>query len=330
MGVWRPGSGDVILTGPMAQDAFLARGTSLMAEGLRLRDVEVEVIDGELRYSGLFRSGAGENLVTPPMPMALFLQTRDQMAADGLELRDMERVGGGTDNSFVGVWHSGDDLAEITAPRPFGQHFMLAQAQLNAGLRTLDFELQRVAAAPGGGRGPDDAPPELPQNPAHVQFVDGLTLRLEFTQIDDQLFTLELPLDALPDWLPEGDDGPVLPDGHCGLLITKADSIFWQVPGDPDVDTPPFLAIPDVFSLGDDFFLGGIQFAGPIGACTGTDKAWDFPFPFTTSGPFEPLPNMSLVVQIRQNGNSASSPTQRLNRKPSTPKSCSRTTARRS
>ena len=303
IGVWRPGSGEEILTGPMREDAFLSRGESLINdESLHLRDVEIEVIDGELFYSGLFRSGAGLNAITTPMPLDQLLQEQDALLEDGLELLDMERVGGGAENSFVGVWRSGDDPAEITSPRSFGQQFVLAQSQFNAGRRTLDFELQRIATPQGGDGGGGVAPPPLPSNPDHVQFVGGHRLRLEFTHIDDQPFTLELPIGLLPDWLPEGPDGPVLPDTHCGLVIRKADRIFWQVPGDPDVDTPPFLAIPSVFALGDEFFLGGVQFSGPIGGCTGTQKHWDFPFPFTTSGPFEPLPNMSLVIEIRQNG----------------------------
>jgi hypothetical protein len=289
----------------MQQDAFFARGERFIVDGLRLRDVEVEEIDGTLFYSGLFRSGAGLNSITPPMRKAQFLRRQEIMLARGQELRDMERVGGGRANRFVGVWASGDDAAEITAPRSFGQQFALAQSQFNAGRRTLDFELQRIASPPGGdgdGRSVDpDAPPEMPTNQRHVGITDGNILRLQFTQVDDQPFTLELPRDALPDWLPHTNSGdPILPDAHCGLHIRRADSIFWQIPGDPEVTTPPFNAVPDVAALGDEAFLGGVHFAGPMGACTGSQKPWVFPSPFTSSGPFVPLPNMSLVVQLRQ------------------------------
>jgi len=295
--VWRPGSGRQLVTGPMEQAAFFARGESLTNDGLRLVDVEVERVSGTTLYTGLFRAGAGLNVLTEPTPFGAFQAALPARRDQGLELVDVERMPDG--NRVVGVFRSGDSLADLTVPMPFGAYFAEAQDRFNDDQRTRDFELFRVTQQPPGPDPIPDVLPPFPATPAHIEFTDGFILRLEFTQIDDQLFTLTLPLDALPDWLPRDTEGtPLLPDTHCGLTIRKAQSLFWQVPGDPEVDSGIFNAVPDVSDLGSEPFLGGVHFAGPIGGCAGTQKKWAFPSPFTSDTPFEPLPNMSLVVQL--------------------------------
>ena len=212
--VFRSGSGDQRITGPMEQAAFMARGEAMVNEGLRLIDVEVEKIDGTLHYTGVFRAGSGSNIFTTPMSLGAFRGSLEDRLAQGLELVDMERVP--ESQQVVAVFRSGDSLAELTSPRAFGSHFVLSNQQFIGGLRTRDFELFPVASPSSGGGGGStdpDIPPALPTNPSHISFTSNQTLRVEFTQIDDELFRIELPLDALPDWLPQTEDGtPVLPD----------------------------------------------------------------------------------------------------------------------
>lgn len=299
IGAWRPGTGEQLLTAPMAQNAFHARGTRLTQDGMRLVDVEVERVGGRLMYSGLFRSGSGGNILTPPMPLAELRASLAGRRNQGLELVDMERTGSG--QTVVGLFRSGDALAEITSARRFNAQFALAQSQFNDRKRAISFELVSVATpGPGSGGADSDQPPPLPDNPAHVAFTNGQILRLELQeQVNEVPFRLTLPSSALPDWLPRQADGtPILPDDVCGLRIRRADAIFWQVPGDSQVTTPPFNAVADVSDLGTEFHLGGVHFAGPMLGCANTQKPWVFPFPFTTQGPFMPLPNMSLAVQL--------------------------------
>ena len=304
LAVFRSGSGDQIITRPMEEDAFVARGETLTAQDFRLRDVEVEEVDGRILYSGLYRKGAGLNVFTRPMSLNAFRAGLPARLAEGLELIDMERIG--DSQQVVGVFRSGDSPIQITSPRSFAQHFILAGQQFNAGLRTRDFEFLSVETPQDDGNGVSvdpDNPPELPKNPSHVSFTDSLRLRIEFTQVGDVPCTLELPLAALPDWLPQDQDGtPILPDDHCGLLLRRADSIFWQIPGDPQFTDQVFNAVPDVEALGSEGFLGGVDFAGPIGGCTGTQKDWSFPNPFTTQDKIVPLPDMSLVVEFQPGG----------------------------
>lgn len=299
--VFRPGSGEQTINRPMEFDAFLARGERMVNQGMHLRDVEVEKIDGRLLYTGLFRSGAGLNVFTGPVSLGAFRASLQGRLDAGLELIDMERIE--DSQQVVGVFRSGDSLAQITTPRSFGQHFVLAGQQFNAGLRTRDFELLPVSTPTGGGGGSTDPdnPPPMPENPSHVSFTDTLRLRIQFTQIDDEPFQIELPRSALPGWLPQTEDGtPVLPDDYCGLLVIEADSISWQVGGVSPFTNQVFTSVPSVPALGSNFFLGGVQFSGPMGGCTGTQKKWSFPHPFSTDPIFDPLPNMSLVIELRQ------------------------------
>jgi len=160
LGVWRPGTGEQVLTAPMSQQAFVARGQQFVQQGMRLRDVEVENRDGRLMYSGLFRSGAGLNLLTPPMSMAQFRDALAARRADGQELLDFETIEG-TPN-VVGVFRSGDALAEITGSRDFTAQFALAQSKFNDGRRTRDFELTVIETPEAGGGATD------PDNPARL------------------------------------------------------------------------------------------------------------------------------------------------------------------
>ena len=144
IGVWRNGTGNQTLTGPMEQDAFFARGESLTADGLRLIDVEVEIVNGTLLYHGLFRTGTGDNFLTAPLRPRPFREMRDEQVAAGRELVDMEWVPIGPRGQFVGVWSSGPGKSRISNPRSFGDHFVFSQAQFNDEKHAADFELRVI------------------------------------------------------------------------------------------------------------------------------------------------------------------------------------------
>lgn len=150
VGIWINGTGDEVLTGPMQQDAFFARGEQETQAGKRLKDVEVEVRNGTLLYSGLFQTGTGSNFLTAPLPRGAFTAKRDEMVARGLELTDVERVTIDGTDKFVGVWSSGGGESRLSVPRDFGSYFAFAQSQFNAGKHTEDFELQRIVSGPNG------------------------------------------------------------------------------------------------------------------------------------------------------------------------------------
>ena len=320
VGVWRPGTGRDLVTGPLQEDAFLSRGAALTQQGLRLIDVEAERIDGELLYTGLWRDGSGSNLFTTPRPPAAFRNTRNQMLSMGLELVDVERIGGPVNPRFVGVFSSGDGESQLSRPRNLNNFKTFGLAHAQDGFRTHDMEMF-VVGSPDSG---DDDPPSpsgpgatgssLPDLPPWIQLSNNLNVVIDFgvmieTEDGHEVPLMTIPISALPSYLPRKNDEQdiVFPDTFCGMNIKNLGSISWQVGADI-IDTHPFNHVPDVAQINlnpdfgnQNFLLGGIEFSGPIGGCEGSNHGWDFPHPITQTGPFAPLPKMKLVLGLMAN-----------------------------
>ena len=312
--VWRPGTGDELLTGPMEQDAFLARGKALVSRGMRLDDVEVEVVDSRLLYSGLFHSGTGSNLLTPPQAPGTFLKTRDAMHAKGLELRDFERVIIGGQVRYVGLWVGGHGESELSQPRDF-EHFVAFGEQETAhGLRTRDIETYVVPSPQikppgggtvppggggGGGRGGTVAGlPSLPPwlNITHHEF----RVVVDFTTMIDNHPRMSLPYELLPNYLPLDANGDyVIPNNFCGLRIKHPDEVIWET-GQGQLETNfPYLHITS-WDTGDlqTWYQAGIELTGPIGACAEENKPWQFKYPITSNSTGGPPPARRLTIQV--------------------------------
>ena len=317
VGVWRSGPGSERLTGPMELDAFIARGENLVAQGLRLWDVETEVVNGTRLYHGLFRSGAGSNQFVGPQSRNAFRVTRNQMVANGMELRDIERITVNGNQRFISVWSSGDGESRFSLPRSFPDFFVFAQDQFNDGRRAFDLELRVIAdeddGGGGGGGGGGGAGPspvnDLPPNPRYISFVSGDIFRIDWSVSIDGMPRIEIPIDYLPDYLPTRDGEPLLPtSGVCGFLLFDTDNAFWQVPGDPSFSQAPFNELPN---MPQEDQLGGLDFWGPVLGCEGTQQQWHFPLPLTTHDTFNPqnVANLSLAIQFGvapgQNGQGA-------------------------
>jgi Polyglycine hydrolase-like, structural repeat len=166
LGVWADGAVDQVLTGPMEQAAFFARGEQETQAGKRLVDVELFRSQGTLLYNGLFQTGSGSNFLTAPLTRDDFTEERDRLVAEGLELVDFERIATPDGDRFVGVWASGDGESRISRPREFAPYFIFAQSQFNDGKHTEDFELRPIVMQAGGDE-PD--PPDLnPADPSSV------------------------------------------------------------------------------------------------------------------------------------------------------------------
>jgi hypothetical protein len=310
LGVWRNGTGEEILTGRLQEDAFIARGETLTAQGLRLMDVEVERINGTLFYTGLFRTGTGSNFFTAPRSRIAFRELRNVMVSNGLELIDVETVRFNGRRNFVGVWASGDGASRISRRRSFGEFFIFAQSQFNDGKRTEDIELAVLVTPdnpdPDPDPGPNPTPVPLPDNPNTVSLVGGNIFTLDFNLNDSGEVGLEIPSALLPDWLPRPDGDILLPDAPCGFNMRNAFNILWQVPGNDAVEQDPFNSTEDEAneSLTVDQTLSGVEFGGPVLGCAGQQVNWEFEDVFLDPDPvFEPLPNMRLVIQMEQGEN---------------------------
>jgi len=312
IGVWQSGTGKERLTRPLEKKAFFSMGERLTANGLRLVDVEVERVNGRTLYSGLFRSGTGSNLITAPLRRPQFIAKRAEMVGKSLELVDVERIRIGGAARFVGVWSSGSGKSRLSVPRKLKKFLKFGANQTAAGFRTQDVEIvhnahpvnpstSSVGSTGGSGNGATTA--DLPNLPQWIQLSGSNNTRLvlDFGTIINGQPRLTLPVKFLPDFLPQNDDGAiVVPDNFCGIRVVKAGGFQWQKNGATITDFP-YNNVENVANLpGEQDFLGGIDFTGPIGQCAKKNKPWQFFQPITQNGGDSPVPGMKLVIEMRQ------------------------------
>lgn len=219
------------------------------------------------------------------------------------------------------VRSSCDLVQNATAPRNVSVSNGAILRVTNGSVLTIDFTRfnlkvannSRVLIAPrgkirsiqrnfpgGNGSGGSGGSEKLPETPRWIQLSDNPFLIIDFGLIIEGQPRITLPIDFLPDYLPRQDDNLVIPDNFCGFNVRKADSFFWQTQDNQVVASFPYNAVENVERLGNNEFLGGIQFTGPIGKCAGTDKPWQFFQPLTQTGRDSPIPGLKLIIQLSQ------------------------------
>jgi len=292
-----PGTGTQRMGRPLPIDKFLERKDLHRMLGLELHDVEVVRLNGQIRFIGLYRSDSPPSAFTGFRPRRNFVELRDRLVSEGWELFDVERTRNADgDNVYFALWREGEGASVLSRFRRAGAQFTFSLQQQSAGRQAVDFELRATNATADNTQvtETETEEPRLPPNPSYLTLTDDTDMRIQFTQVGDVPFTMEIPRRWLPDWLPEQDGEVLLPDTFCALSIRHADSINWQVPGNSSVNEPPFQSTGDV---PEQLALGGIRFGGPMGACAGTQTPWEFRAPFTSgTEPFIPLENLSLVI----------------------------------
>lgn len=315
LSVWRPGTGDQMLTGPMQEDAFLARGQRLVEdEGMRLVDVEVERRQGVLLYHGLFRTGTGGNRITTPLRRQEFRARREEMRALGLELVDLERIRQNGQTRFVGVWASGDGEGQISLPRSFEDFVEFGQAHTADGFRTRDIEL-RVQRdnpdpnPPGEQEDPidpddDQSDPPPPQVlPAWLSIPSRgnptVELRLGTQANTEEGYHITIHSSLLPDTLPlDTEFNPIIPLDFCGLRVFHPSSSFWENSDGVLVEDGTHLRIPSYADAElEPFALMGVAFEGPIGGCEDDGPPWEILFPLANT-PNDPAgQSLRLIIE---------------------------------
>jgi hypothetical protein len=186
--------------------------------------------------------------------------------------------------------------------RALPAYLSFAAAQEGAGQQAIDFEI-KPRRDPNNP--PDDMPipdddgprPGIPL-PEYITVTSGpgnQRFRLEWTNDSDNPLHIEIPLAWLPDEVITDDGDIVFPQDFCQMTIRHADAYFWQTLDATPVDDAFFHSDPDV---SESVALEGVHFEGPFGGCLNTQTPWLFEFPLTSeNGAFEPLPNMSFVIE---------------------------------
>lgn len=301
IGVWRNGAGEERLSGPLAQEAFEARGTNFAENGLSLVDMEVYVLNGTVLYEGVFRTDLDGrmNRLSPPLSRADFTAFRDAEVASGRHLIDMETYNLDGDVLYVGVFEPGEGTSVVSALRPFPAFFVFAQDQMNAGRGPADFELRRLAddgGSPDGGGGGGPTTADLPPLPSWLRLTSNgnPNVIMDFIgPFPDPGFRLTIHRALLPAFLPTNAEGEiVMPDNFCGLRVHGPDRTFWETPEGTVATDLPYLDVDDYEST--DF----VQFHGAIGGCSGSNEAWQFLNPLTADSTGGPPPARRLVIEL--------------------------------
>jgi hypothetical protein len=146
-------------------------------------------------------------------------------------------------------------------------------------------------------------PIDFPERPAYIKLIDEPRITVDFSRIVDDHPQISLPIDFFR-FLPMTEDGnPILPDNFCGLRVRQPSRFVWLKQG-KEFNKEPFNNVPEESSVyqmfGDDYYLGGIEFTGPIGKCSDSSENWQFPFPFTKTnkGPSAPDYELLLVIEL--------------------------------
>ncbi|MEM6830793.1 MAG: hypothetical protein AAF551_09780, partial [Bacteroidota bacterium] len=172
----------------------------------------------------------------------------------------------------------------------------------------FDFMMDKEPQNPGGGGNPGGGNinlEDLPQVPDYISLTGNNSYRMivDFTQLTDGKPSIEIPRHLLPS-LPEHEGTVIFPNNFCGFKIFQASRIIWLDNGGQVLNNDVFNYIPEDESInslyGSNFYLGGIQFSGPIGTCDKPQTQWVFNQPFTKSGfQFANQP-AKLVIELEQ------------------------------
>ena len=288
----------------MLADAFGARGRSLAEDGLSLVDVEVELFNGNLLYHGLFRTevGAKTNRISEPKPIEAFRLERDAQQANGRFLADMETVEINGVMNYIGIWRAGDRgrpaISALRDPEAF-RDFAMNQASI--GRFPTDLEPRVLPTEDISQPLPSVTTADLPGPPDWVSLEGPFGNRRVVVEFKSTLpepgVQLTVHTDLLP-ILPRNADGNVVfPDNICGLRVFNPSSTVWEESdGTPIVDGlhlshSSFSGLPLETEA-----LSGIDFTGPMGACSASNDNWRFNWPLTSNGTGGP-PNRRLIIE---------------------------------
>lgn len=171
----------------------------------------------------------------------------------------------------------------------------------------FDFMMDRkdvvVGGGDGGGTG-STSPEDFPQLPSHIEIsgMQNYSIIVDFTTMVDGKPRITLPIQFLSE-LPTYEGEIIFPNNFCGIRVIKGSRFIWLNSVGEVVDTHPYNYVPEESSIdeiyGSNYYLGGIELSGPIGACENGMDNWMFPFPLTVTETVMNQP-LKLVIELEQ------------------------------
>ncbi|MEO1429359.1 MAG: hypothetical protein AAFV71_09900 [Cyanobacteria bacterium J06633_8] len=314
-GVWRKGSDAYALYGYDSWSKFTTKWKELAQKNLRLVDIEVEKIGNKTFYYGVWRKGSDAYALYRYDTWGEFTKKWKELGKKNLRLVDVEPVKIGNKTHYFGVWRKGSDAHALYLYKNWSD-FTNKWKQLNQkNFRLTDIGIfESTSSVTSGGSSSNSgsgsgssSSNSFPTLPNYVKLESGTLgnqnyrVIVDFSSIIDGKPTITLPAQFLST-LPTYDGEVLFPDNFCGMKIIAPSRFIWLDKQNKVVDQHPYNYVPESSSVnqmyGDNYYLGGIQFTGPIGACNKNGSgSFDFPFPLTKEGK-NPLPNLKLVIEL--------------------------------
>jgi murein DD-endopeptidase MepM/ murein hydrolase activator NlpD len=139
-GVFRGGNDGYYLWVGVTWPSFVAKWQELSGKGLRLVDLETDVVSGTRRYTGVFRAGNDAHYLWVGVTWPSFVAKWQELSGKGLRLIDFETYVDGGVRRYAGVWRSGNDAHYLWVGVDWAS-FVQKWSQLSKqGLRLIDFE----------------------------------------------------------------------------------------------------------------------------------------------------------------------------------------------
>ncbi len=170
----------------------------------------------------------------------------------------------------------------------------------------FDILMDKGLPNEGDNRPQPFIPPAVPR---HVKLNYGRfgnqnnRIVIDFNKMTNGKPEITIPVQYLRT-LPFYEDEVVFPNNYCGLRIFKADRFLWLDPNGNMLNNSTYNSMPEGSSsigniFGHVFDQHGIEFTGPIGACSsGTNNQWNFPTPFTKTG-HKANDRAKLVIELQ-------------------------------
>ena len=311
IGVWRKGSDAYALYGYDDWGKFTNKWRELAQKNLRLVDIEVEKIGNKTFYYGVWRKGSDAYALYGIDSWSKFTKKWKELGKQNLRLVDVEPVKIGNKTFYYGVWRQGSDAHALYLYKNWSSFTNKWKELAEKNLRLVDigvFESTSSVISGGSssssGSSSDNSFPTVPN---YVKLQSGTLgnqnyrIVVDFSRIIDGKPTITLPVQFLS-ILPTYDGKVMFPDNFCGIEIRKSSRFLWLDASNKVVDQHPYSYVPESSSVnqmyGDNYYLGGIKFTGPIGACSKDSGSFDFPFPLTKEGKNH-LPNLKLVIELQ-------------------------------
>lgn len=177
--LWQDGDRRAVHTGLLSQSEFDSRAQAFLADGLRLIDIETEVVNGARGFMGLWAEGSGGNFYYVGGGLTALRSEMEVMRRARLRLVDFEVFRDGANLRYVGVFGPGRGRERIVRPLPIAQ--FLERKEL---MRTLGLQLRDVEPVVVGGRWrfaalyASEAPPAV---------FTGFRPRPRFTELRDRM-----------------------------------------------------------------------------------------------------------------------------------------------